>query len=215
MLAAVGEHSAELEVVIVRHRASGWVREIARKSDRVTEAEFDAETGVVTVYEDVASFANSNRLPVRPASPRSAPPVRALPDARGAGGLKRSLCVGRGANPRPPVAEERPHDPAPDTPRQCVIELGTSSPRTPPTDASLRLGRRYSTARSASRAVTLTDPRAASFASSRTGLARPPSRLRAGAPGARRDECTSTRSTCRRTPINREASMKYSCGVAP
>lgn len=48
---------AELEVVIVRHRASGWVRELARKNeDQVTEAEFDPETGIVTVYEGRKEF---------------------------------------------------------------------------------------------------------------------------------------------------------------
>ena len=57
VLAAAGEHAAELEVLIVRHRASGWVREIARKDqDQTTEAEFDAETGVVTVYEGRREF---------------------------------------------------------------------------------------------------------------------------------------------------------------
>jgi hypothetical protein len=44
------QHTAVLEVVIVRHRAGGWVREIARKDeDAEVEAEFDPETGVVTV----------------------------------------------------------------------------------------------------------------------------------------------------------------------
>src|SRR5205085_3167343 len=57
VLAAAGEHTAELEVVIVRHRASGWVREIARKNeDQLIEAEFDPETGVVTVYEGRREF---------------------------------------------------------------------------------------------------------------------------------------------------------------
>ncbi len=57
VLAAAGEHTCELEVVIVRHRASGWVREIARKSDdQITEAEFDPETGIVTVYEGRREF---------------------------------------------------------------------------------------------------------------------------------------------------------------
>jgi hypothetical protein len=57
VLAAAGEHTAELEVVIVRHQASGWVREIARKNqDQVTEAEFDPDTGVVTVYEGRREF---------------------------------------------------------------------------------------------------------------------------------------------------------------
>ena len=50
-------HSAQLEVLIVRHRASGWVREIARKDvDSPIEAEFDPESGVVTVYEGRREF---------------------------------------------------------------------------------------------------------------------------------------------------------------
>jgi hypothetical protein len=62
VLAAAGEHTAELEIVIVRHRASGWVREIARKSeDQPTEAEFDPETGVVTVYEGRREFRELER----------------------------------------------------------------------------------------------------------------------------------------------------------
>jgi hypothetical protein len=57
VVAAASEHTAELEVLIVRHRASGWVREIARKDqDQQIEAEFDAETGVVTVYEGRREF---------------------------------------------------------------------------------------------------------------------------------------------------------------
>jgi hypothetical protein len=62
VLAAAGEHTCELEVVIVRHRASGWVREIARKNeDQVTEAEFDPETGIVTVYEGRREFRELER----------------------------------------------------------------------------------------------------------------------------------------------------------
>jgi hypothetical protein len=62
VLAAAGGHTAELEVVIVRHRASGWVREIARKSeDQIVEAEFDPETGVVTVYEGRREFRELER----------------------------------------------------------------------------------------------------------------------------------------------------------
>ncbi|MBV9816944.1 MAG: hypothetical protein JOZ07_01180 [Solirubrobacterales bacterium] len=57
VVAAAGAHAAELEVLIVRHRASGWVREIARKDqDQLIEAEFDAETGMVTVYEGRREF---------------------------------------------------------------------------------------------------------------------------------------------------------------
>jgi hypothetical protein len=55
--AAAGEHHAQLEVIIFRHRASGWVREIARKDeDQLIEAEFDPETGIVTVYEGRKEF---------------------------------------------------------------------------------------------------------------------------------------------------------------
>jgi hypothetical protein len=62
VLAAAGEHTCELEIVVVRHRASGWVREIARKNeDQTTEAEFDPETGVVTVYEGRREFRDLER----------------------------------------------------------------------------------------------------------------------------------------------------------
>ena len=62
VLAAAGEYTCELEILIVRHRASGWVREIARKSqDQLTEAEFDPETGVVTVYEGRREFRELER----------------------------------------------------------------------------------------------------------------------------------------------------------
>ena len=48
---------AELVVLIVRHHASGWVREIARKDeDSETEATFDPESGTVTVYEGRREF---------------------------------------------------------------------------------------------------------------------------------------------------------------
>ncbi|MGI8632009.1 MAG: hypothetical protein ACR2NA_05600 [Solirubrobacterales bacterium] len=57
VLAEAAGHAAELEVLIVRHRASGWVREIARKEiDSQVEAEFDPESGVVTVYEGRREF---------------------------------------------------------------------------------------------------------------------------------------------------------------
>lgn len=48
---------AELVVVVVRHHASGWVREIARKDeDSEIDARFDPESGVVTVYEGRREF---------------------------------------------------------------------------------------------------------------------------------------------------------------
>ena len=46
VLAEAGDHTAELEVFIVRHHAGGWVREIARKEeDAEIEATFDPESG--------------------------------------------------------------------------------------------------------------------------------------------------------------------------
>jgi hypothetical protein len=56
-LAEAGGHTAELVVLVVRHRATGWVREIARKDeDAEIEAHFDPETGIVTVYEGRREF---------------------------------------------------------------------------------------------------------------------------------------------------------------
>jgi hypothetical protein len=57
VLAEAAGYTAELVVLVVRHRASGWVREIARKDeDAEIEAHFDPETGIVTVYEGRREF---------------------------------------------------------------------------------------------------------------------------------------------------------------
>ena len=49
--------------LIVRHRTSGWVSEIARKDeDALIEAHFDPESGVVTVYEGRPEFKALERL---------------------------------------------------------------------------------------------------------------------------------------------------------
>lgn len=57
VFAEAGGFDAELVVLIVRHHASGWVREIARKDeDAQVEAEFDPESGVVTVFEGRKEF---------------------------------------------------------------------------------------------------------------------------------------------------------------
>lgn len=57
VIAEAAGHLAELEVLIVRHRGGGWVREIARKDeDSQIEAHFDPETGVVTVFEGRPEF---------------------------------------------------------------------------------------------------------------------------------------------------------------
>ena len=79
---AVG-HSAELEVLIVRHRAGGWVSEIARKDeDALIEAHFDPENGVVTVYEGRPEFKAleraARRAGLKPARVREYLPYRML-----------------------------------------------------------------------------------------------------------------------------------------
>ena len=57
VIAEAAGHIAELEVLIVRHRASGWVSEIARKDeDALIEAHFEPESGIVTVYEGRPEF---------------------------------------------------------------------------------------------------------------------------------------------------------------
>ena len=76
-------HVAELEVLIVRHRTSGWVSEIARKDeDALIEAHFDPESGVVTVYEGRPEFKAleraARRAGLRPARVREYLPYRML-----------------------------------------------------------------------------------------------------------------------------------------
>jgi hypothetical protein len=57
VLAEAGGEVAELVILVVRHHASGWVREIARKDeDSEIEATFDPESGTVTVYEGRRDF---------------------------------------------------------------------------------------------------------------------------------------------------------------
>ena len=90
-------------MIVVRHRGSGWVREIARKDDdSPIEAEFEPETGIVTVYEGRREFKalEQGRPPGGPGSFPGAR-VRPVPDARGRGGRERRLLVGRRADPRP------------------------------------------------------------------------------------------------------------------
>jgi hypothetical protein len=62
IFAAAGRYDAELVALIVRHHASGWVREIARKDeDSTIEAEFEPETGIVTVFEGRREFKSLER----------------------------------------------------------------------------------------------------------------------------------------------------------
>lgn len=71
VVAEAGGHTAELEVAIVRHRASGWVREIARQDeDASVEALFDPESGVVTVFVGRPEFRALERAARRAGLPR-------------------------------------------------------------------------------------------------------------------------------------------------
>lgn len=72
VLVEAGAHTAELEVVVVRHRAGGWVRQIDRKDEDNpnAEAEFDPETGTVTVYEGRPEFRALERAARRSGLPR-------------------------------------------------------------------------------------------------------------------------------------------------
>jgi hypothetical protein len=83
VLAEAAGHTAELEVLIVRHRASGWVSEIARKDeDALIEAHFDPESGIVTVYEGRPEFKAleraARRAGLKPARVREYLPYRML-----------------------------------------------------------------------------------------------------------------------------------------
>jgi hypothetical protein len=72
VFAEAGGHDAELVVLVVRHHGSGWVREIARKDDdSPVEAEFEAETGIVTVYEGRREFRALERAARRAGLARS------------------------------------------------------------------------------------------------------------------------------------------------
>src|SRR5262245_37419843 len=72
VFAEAGGHDAELVVLVVRHHASGWVREIARKDeDAHVEAEFEPEAGVVTVYEGRREFKALERAARQAGLPRS------------------------------------------------------------------------------------------------------------------------------------------------
>ena len=62
VFAVAGDHDAELVALIVRHHSGGWVREIKRKNeDNAIEAEFDPETGSVTVFEGRSEFRSLER----------------------------------------------------------------------------------------------------------------------------------------------------------
>jgi hypothetical protein len=71
VFAEAGGYDAELIVHVVRHHSSGWVREIARKDeDAPVEAEFEPETGIVTVYEGRREFKALERAARQASLPR-------------------------------------------------------------------------------------------------------------------------------------------------
>ena len=83
VIAEAAGHMAELEVLIVRHRATGWVSDIARKDeDAVIEAHFEPESGIVTVYEGRPEFKAleraARRAGFKPARVREYLPYRML-----------------------------------------------------------------------------------------------------------------------------------------
>ena len=101
-------------MLVVRHHATGWVREIARKDeDAEIEAHFDPETGIVTVYEGRREFKALERAARRAglakARVREYLPYRMLEVEVAA---NTALLVGRRGDPRAAPPEERPADPA-------------------------------------------------------------------------------------------------------
>ena len=83
VIAEAGGHEAELEILIVRHRAGGWVSEISRKDeDALIEAHFEPESGIVTVYEGRPEFKAleraARRAGFKPARVREYLPYRML-----------------------------------------------------------------------------------------------------------------------------------------
>ena len=71
VVAEADGETTELVVLIVRHHASGWVREIARKDeDSQIEATFDPEAGIVTVYEGRREFKALERAARRAGLPK-------------------------------------------------------------------------------------------------------------------------------------------------
>ncbi len=113
VLAQAGEHSAELDVLIVRHRTSGWVREIARK---------DEDAGHRGAIRPRVRRRHRLRRPPRVprACPRGAPGrplqassarVPALPHARSRGGRQRGIRVGGGTRRRAQACRRAPFRP--------------------------------------------------------------------------------------------------------
>ena len=139
VLAAAGDHTAELEIQIVRHRASGWVREIARKNeDQTDEADFDPETGIVTVYEGRREFRELERAARHAGyTKKRAPEYVPVPNARGRSRRQRRLRLGRRADPRPSAPRRAPIRPRRIRSRRPPRAPGIAPQGPPPTDAGI------------------------------------------------------------------------------
>ena len=130
VFAEAAGYVAELSVLVVRHHANGWVREIARKGeDSPVEAEFEPETGIVTVYEGRREFKALERAARQAGLARSRVreyvPYRMLEVEVAA---KRRLLVGRRAHP---LGEALKQGGLPDPPTAPDESQHTSAPRPP------------------------------------------------------------------------------------
>ena len=138
VIAAAGEATCELEVIIVRHRASGWVREIARKDeDQLIEADFDPETGIVTVYEGRKEFRELERAARRAGHTKKRVaeyvPYRMLEVEAAANAVytwaAAQILAGRLPKNAPPTP--------PNTPPPCITNNNDCATRAPQTDAGV------------------------------------------------------------------------------
>ena len=137
VIAEAAGHTAELEVLIVRHRASGWVSEIARKDeDALIEAHFDPESGIVTVYEGRPEFKALERAARRAGLQAGARArVPPLPHARGRGRRQRRLSLGGRADRRPPPRRRAAQRPGRVRPRAAPRGPVAAPPRAREADA--------------------------------------------------------------------------------
>jgi hypothetical protein len=104
VLADAGGHTAELVVLVVRHHASSWVREIARNDDdHDLDATFDPETGVVTVYEGRREFKALEKAARRAGLLKTRIREYGVPST-----VDTLRCVGLCVTPRRPARARRP-----------------------------------------------------------------------------------------------------------
>jgi hypothetical protein len=146
--AEVDGYAAELVVLVVRHHASGWVREIARKDeDNEIEAAFDPESGVVTVYEGRREFKALERAARRSGLPKNRVrdylPYRMLEVEVAASAVyawaAAEILARRHQEERPQVPPSTPPPPTAKR-RRCVTAPTRSSCAPSSTRASSRVG---------------------------------------------------------------------------